>query len=122
MIHLDTVFSEVPALTVAAASSSTAETAKSPSRQHKRRRIIRDKAILAENGYCRPQKRTIRKHLKAAQTLKTSLNTSSLPAEKGAHRALNAPAPRNPSSIPKIQRLIEEGYTYVPCGENGCVS
>jgi hypothetical protein len=91
------------------------------SRQHKKRRIARDNAILID-GYHLSQKPASRKHLKNARVVKAPIDTASLPVASGAHTALNKPAPQNPTEVPEIQHLIQSGFKYVPCGENGYAS
>ncbi|KAF8173442.1 hypothetical protein BJ912DRAFT_931962 [Pholiota molesta] len=82
------------------------------SRQHKRRREARNKNILIY-GY----PNAAGKYLKNARVVKSDLETAHLPVAAGAHTAKEKPRPRNPDEIPEIKKLIEEGYTYIACGD-----
>ncbi|KAF8176923.1 hypothetical protein BJ912DRAFT_930519 [Pholiota molesta] len=87
------------------------------SRQHKKRRAAREKAILI-HGY--PS--AAGKYLDSAKSVNSALETASLPVESGAYAALRKPVPQNPTKAPDIQRLIDDGFQYISCGENGIPS
>ncbi|KAF8166163.1 hypothetical protein BJ912DRAFT_1093414 [Pholiota molesta] len=94
--------------------------APSLSRQHKRRRHNRSEEIM-RHGYS-PSTKSVRKHLNGARAVKTNLDTAKLPVASGAYTALNKPTPQNPREVPEIEKLIQSGFQYISCGEDGTPS